>query len=134
MTGSILADIWFVFLAVSPLVALVFLFLWLKRKAELKAALEEFKKREADLTGKLEVAESERRQLEQRFSERLDIEAEARNARVERDRIETEISDLQSLYEERRRAYDRLLEQVAAFEEQSVPTQIEEDDAPPKEN
>ncbi len=134
MTGSILADIWFVFLAVSPIVALVFLYLWLKRRAELKDVLEEFKKHETDLTGRLAVAESERRQLEQRFSERLDTEAEARNARVERDRIETQIADLQLLHEEKRQEYDRLLEKVAALEAQSAATQLEDDDTLPKEN
>ncbi len=48
----------------------------------------------------------------------MDIQAEVHKTRVERDRISSEIEKLRSTYSEKRQIYDRLLEQVAIFDEQ----------------
>ncbi len=80
-------------LIVSPILALVFLGLWLKCRSKLN-------------------------QLRDRFSAVLDIEAEVHKVRIELQRVDTQIANLQSAYKEKRQIYDRLLEQVAIFDEQ----------------
>ncbi|KUJ85191.1 chromosome partitioning protein ParA [Ruegeria marisrubri] len=118
MTGSPLADVIVVLLTVSPVLAIVFLVLWLKRRRDLKALEFETDKRDAELTRQIQAAENSKHQLEERFSAILDIEAEVQKTRTERDRIEREIESLRATYKEKRQIYDRLLEQVAIFDEQ----------------
>ena len=93
MTGSSVADILLGCLILSPILAIVFLVLWLKRRHDLK-------------------------RLTKRFSAVLDVEAEAQKARNERDEIERDTEKMRSAYKEKRRVYDRLLKQVAIFDEQ----------------
>lgn len=93
MTGSSVADGLVVSLVLSSILAVILLVLWLKRRREAK-------------------------KLTERFSAVIDIEAEAQKARNERDRIEGDTEKLRSAYKEKRQVYDRLLEQVAVFDEQ----------------
>ena len=93
MTGSTVADVFAVTLFLSPILAVTFLVLWLKRRREAK-------------------------RLTERFSAVIDIEAEAQKARNERNRIEADTERLRSDYKEKRQIYDRLLEQLAVFDEQ----------------
>jgi len=87
-------DIILLVLFIVPLtLALVLLALWLRCRSELK-------------------------RLQNRFSKVIDVEAETLNAQIELARVNTSIKDLQSDYKEKRQVYDRLLEQVAIFDEQ----------------
>lgn len=93
MIGSSVADAVVVSLALSPVLMVMFLVLWLKRRHEAK-------------------------RLTERFSAVIDIEAEAQKAQKERERVEGDIEKLRSDYKEKRQVYDRLLEWVAVFDEQ----------------
>ena len=93
MTTSSVADALVVILALSPILAVMFLVLWLKRRRDLK-------------------------RLAERFAAVIEIEAEVQKARNERDRIESGIEKVRSAYKEKRQVYERLLEQVAVFDEQ----------------
>lgn len=88
MTISSVADVLVVSLLLSPILAVIFLVLWLKRRRDLK-------------------------KLTERFSAVIEIDAEVQKARNERDRIDGDIGELRSAYKEKRQVYDRLLEQVA---------------------
>ena len=93
MTGLTVADALVVSLVLFPILAVIFLVLWLKLRREV-------------------------RKLRDRFSVVIDVEAEAQKARNERDRIEGNIEELRSAYKAKKQVYDRLLEQVAVFDEQ----------------
>ena len=93
MTTSSVADAFVVILALSPILAVVFLVLWLKRRRDLK-------------------------RLTERFAAVIEIETEVQKVRNERDRIESDIEKVRSAYKEKRQVYERLLEQVAVFDEQ----------------
>lgn len=93
MTGSTAADIIIVSLVLCPVLAVVFLVLWLNGRRDLK-------------------------KLTDRFSNVIDVESEVQDAQNERDRVNEDIEKLRSDYKEKRQVYDRLLEQVAVFDEQ----------------
>lgn len=92
MTGSHVAVV-LVVLLIPSILAATLLVLWLKRRSEVK-------------------------RLQDRFSAVIDVEAEALNAQIELARVHASIQGLQSDYKEKRQVYDRLLEQVAIFDEQ----------------
>lgn len=56
--------------------------------------------------------------LQERFAGVIDIEAEARNAKADLERIIAKIKRLQHDYRKKRRIYERLRDQVAVFDEQ----------------
>lgn len=107
MLGSPLAAALSAILLASPILAFVFFVLWLKRKQAL-----------AGLRQGIEASETRVRELEERFSNVLDVEKEAQRAKTNLDQLERETEDLRKSYKEKRKIYDQLLEQVAVFDEQ----------------
>lgn len=93
MIGSFGTDVHIAFDALISFLAILFLVIWLKRRNQVK-------------------------QLQDRYSAVIDIDAEVLKVSAERDRIDTQIVGLQSAYREKRQVYDRMLEQVAIFDEQ----------------
>jgi len=80
-------------LIVLSILALILLLLWTRCRSELK-------------------------QLQKRFSAVINIEAEVQKARKALERVDVKIRSLKSDYKEKRQVYERLLEQVAIFDEQ----------------
>lgn len=105
-------------LVVSMLFAATFLDHWLMRWNDLKICRREFKIRDTELTTSIKDLEADKGQLEERYAAIIDIEAEIKRAQDEHDQVMTNIEGLRSAYKEKREVYDRLLEQVAIFDEQ----------------
>lgn len=81
------------FLLVVLVLGLFFLVLWLRRRQQVH-------------------------KLQKRYSAVIDVDAEVEKVRRDRDALASQIRDLQSSYKEKKEIYDRLVEQVAIFDEQ----------------
>ncbi|MCA1367191.1 DUF4041 domain-containing protein [Bradyrhizobium sp. BRP14] len=108
------------FVAVIPVLCLTFLTLYVKWRRRAKTF-------EADLATKaaaLEVVSADARKFEtraaafeQRFKIVIDADAEAERVRTEAAKAEATISRLRASYAEKKAIYDRLLKEVAVFDE-----------------
>lgn len=105
-------------LLVAPAVAL-FLAVRLKRR---RREFEQLKRQsEADLEklrGELAETEQQKRAIEKRFSALIDIESEVAKSRSERETLELDIERLRGSYREKKLTHDRLVSQVAVYDEQ----------------
>ncbi len=115
------ADLLIAISIASPILAIIFFFLWLKRRRDLKSLADEVARQEEYLTGQIKVAEDSKRRVEERFSAVLDIETKVQKVKLEHNRVEADLEGLRSSYKEKRQIYDRLLEKVAIFDELNRP-------------
>lgn len=88
------------------LLPVVFLLLWLRTRSRLKGCKQES-----------EQIRAERDQLVNRFAPVLDIEKEIEEVRLNKARVDLEIDKLRQAYAEKKKVYDRLLEEAAIFDE-----------------
>ncbi|RVK31041.1 DUF4041 domain-containing protein [Sinorhizobium meliloti] len=105
---------------VIPILCLAFLILYVKWRRRAKAF-------ESDLATKaaaLEVVSADAKKFEtkaavfeQRFKIVIDADAEAERVRTEAAKVEATISELRASYAEKKAIYDRLLKEVAVFDE-----------------
>lgn len=78
----------------------------------------ELKSKKAELERHLSRAEAELSELKERFAPVIDLDAEVARMNVEKENIASDIDRVRNLYREKKAVYDRLVEQVAIFDEQ----------------
>jgi len=71
----------------------------------------------SDLERQLEHVQTELSRLRERFASVLDIDAEVVSMTAKKESIEANIENVRMLYREKKEVYDRLVEQVAIFDE-----------------
>ena len=89
-----------------PLLSFLFFLLWLRTRGRLKQCRQENQHTRAEVD-----------RLTERFAPVLDIEKEVDALRSNKEQVEQQIAELRRSYSEKKKIYDRLLNEVAIFDE-----------------